>query len=149
MNIHLGVHFCLFSPSQRVVENDLLPAGLEVVDEHQALLLVAADSVTRSESLHRETWRWISHKLLHFCHSHPAARLLVYRHAVTFSSLTSCRRLCGLVLLLLLYRVGKQQNGVMWSSWWTSEPLVTPTDRQVWRDKLIWFPLPLSQNKSL
>lgn len=47
-----GCAFLSFSPSQRVVENDLLPAGLEVVDEHQPLLLVAADSVTRTESLH-------------------------------------------------------------------------------------------------
>ena len=72
-------------PSQRVLENYPPPAGVEVFDEHQALLRVAEDSATRVEILHGETCRRFSQKLVHLCHGHPAAGRLVCHPGVALS----------------------------------------------------------------
>lgn len=89
--MYVATHVCMYkdvphpmqtfsSPSYRVVENNFPSAELEVIDEHQAFLRVAVDSVTRAKTLHGETWWRFSQKLFYLCHCDPAVRRAVYRH---------------------------------------------------------------------
>lgn len=73
------------TPSQGLLEDYSPPAGVKVLDEHQAALRVAVHSVTRAEDLHGETGRRVFQELFHFCHPHPAVRQPVARHGVTCS----------------------------------------------------------------
>lgn len=72
-----------FSPPQRLLEDYVPPARVDVIDEHQGLLRVAVDSVTRAERHHGETSRRFPQKLPDFCHLH-----LAVGHSVCFHGLT-------------------------------------------------------------
>ena len=90
---NICLHLEVFSsPSPRALENYFPLAGVEVIDEHQALLRVAVDAALGVTDLHGETGRRFRQKPLHLCHFYPLLLVLLLLLTTRDSSLQLYKR---------------------------------------------------------